>query len=94
MSSEAKCPFAAHGARTAQGAQSNRDWWPNQLDLRILRQHDAKSDPMGASFDYAKAFATLDLAAVKKDLHALMTDSQDWRPADWGHYGGLFIRDG
>jgi catalase-peroxidase len=93
MSSEAKCPFAAmHGARTTVGAQSNRDWWPNQLNLRILRQHDAKSDPMGAAFDYAKEFAKLDLAAVKKDLHALMTDSQDWWPADWGHYGGLFIR--
>jgi catalase-peroxidase len=93
MSSEAKCPFAsAHGARTKAGAQSNRDWWPNQLNLRILRQHSAKSDPMGERFDYAREFGKLDLAALKKDLHALMTDSREWWPADWGHYGGLFIR--
>ncbi len=93
MSSEAKCPFAsAHGARTKAGAQSNRDWWPNQLNLRILRQHSSKSDPMGERFDYAREFAKLDLAALKKDLRALMTDSKDWWPADWGHYGGLFIR--
>ena len=71
---------------------TNRDWWPNQLNLRILHQHSAKSDPMGADFDYAKEFDTLDLAAVKKDLYALMTSSQDWWPADYGHYGGLFIR--
>ncbi len=93
MSSEAKCPFAAsHGARTHAGAQSNTDWWPNRLNLRILNQHSAKSDPMGEQFDYAKEFTNLDLAALKKDLYALMTDSQDWWPADWGHYGGLFIR--
>ncbi|MCU0896352.1 MAG: catalase-peroxidase, partial [Burkholderiales bacterium] len=93
MSNEAKCPFAAtHGARTTAGAQSNRDWWPNRLNLKILHQHSAKSNPMDARFDYAEEFGKLDLAAVKKDLYALMTDSQDWWPADWGHYGGLFIR--
>jgi catalase-peroxidase len=93
MSSEAKCPFAAiHEARTTAGAQSNRDWWPDKLNLRILHQHSAKSDPLGAQFDYAEEFSKLDLAALKKDLYALMTDSQPWWPADWGHYGGLFIR--
>ena len=93
MSSEAKCPFAAiHGARTTAGAQSNRDWWPDKLNLRILHQHSAKSDPLGAQFNYAEEFSKLDLAALKKDLYALMTDSQQWWPADWGHYGGLFIR--
>jgi catalase-peroxidase len=93
MSSEAKCPFAAmHGARTTAGAQSNSDWWPNRLNLGILHQHSAKSNPMGERFDYAEEFKKLDLAALKQDLHALMTDSKDWWPADWGHYGGLFIR--
>ncbi len=93
MSSEAKCPYAAiHGARTHAGAQSNSDWWPNRLNLQILHQHSAKSNPMGEQFDYAEEFKKLDLAALKKDLYALMTDSQDWWPADWGHYGGLFIR--
>jgi catalase-peroxidase len=81
-----------HGARTTAAAQSNRDWWPNRLNLKILHQHSAKSNPMGEQFDYAQAFKKLDLAAVKQDLYALMTDSQDWWPADWGHYGGLFIR--
>ena len=92
-SQAAGCPFA-HGAnRTTQaGARSNRDWWPEQLNLAILHQHAPKSDPMGAGFDYAKEFKSLDLDAVVADLHALMTDSQDWWPADWGHYGGLFIR--
>jgi len=71
---------------------SNRDWWPNQLNLKILHQHTQKSNPMGEAFDYAKEFKKLDLKAVKKDLYALMTESQDWWPADWGHYGGLFIR--
>ena len=76
MTSQTKCPFDhAHGARTTAGAQSNRDWWPNRLNLKILHQHSAKSNPMGAQFDYAKEFAKLDLAAVKRDLHALMTDS-------------------
>ena len=93
MSSEAKCPYAAiHGARTHAGAQSNSDWWPNRLNLQILHQHSAKSNPMGEQFNYAEEFKKLDLAALKKDLYALMTDSQDWWPADWGHYGGLFIR--
>jgi catalase-peroxidase len=93
MSNEAKCPFStAHGARTTAGAQSNRDWWPNRLNLKILSQHSAKSNPMGEQFDYAREFQKLDLAALKQDLRALMTDSQDWWPADWGHYGGLFIR--
>ncbi|MBS1134992.1 MAG: putative catalase/peroxidase [Burkholderiaceae bacterium] len=91
--SESKCPITGmHGARATAGAQSNRDWWPNQLNLKILHQHCAKSDPMGKGFNYAAEFKKLDLAAVKKDLYALMTDSQDWWPADWGHYGGLFIR--
>ena len=89
----AQCPFhAAAGARATQGAQSNADWWPNQLNLGILHQHAPASNPMGADFDYAQAFKTLDYPALKADLVALMTDSQDWWPADWGHYGGLFIR--
>jgi len=88
MSSESKCPFH----HTAGGGASNRDWWPHQLNLRILQQHPAESDPMGEDFDYAKEFQSLDLAAVKKDLLAVMTDSQDWWPADFGHYGPLFIR--
>ncbi len=88
MSTEAKCPFH----HTAGGGTSNRDWWPNQLKLELLHQHSSKSDPMGADFNYAAEFKSLDLAAVKKDLAALMTDSQDWWPADFGHYGPLFIR--
>ena len=91
MSSEAKCPFMA-GGRTNEAIQSNRDWWPKRLNLKILHQHSAKSNPLGEQFDYAEEFRKLDLAAVKKDLFALMTNSQDWWPADWGHYGGLFIR--
>ena len=90
---EAKCPFhAAAGARATQGAQSNADWWPNQLNLGILHQHVPASNPMDPDFDYAEAFRQLDFPALKQDLTALMTDSQDWWPADWGHYGGLFIR--
>ena len=85
-----KCPVA-HGA-TNVGMRSNKDWWPNQLNLRMLHQNTAKSDPMGRGFDYAEAFKSLDLEALKADLTALMTDSQDWWPADYGHYGGLFIR--
>ncbi|WP_199121343.1 catalase/peroxidase HPI [Pedobacter sp. ASV28] len=89
-----KCPF--HGAGQKQnvggGGTRNRDWWPNQLKLNILRQYSTLSNPMDKDFNYAEAFKSLDLEAVKKDLHALMTDSQDWWPADFGHYGGLFIR--
>lgn len=94
MSNESKCPFSG-GARhytMASAGRGNRDWWPNQLNLDILHQHTDKSDPMGKDFDYAAEFKTLDLDAVVADLKALMTDSQDWWPADWGHYGGLFIR--
>ena len=89
-----KCPVA-HGAtpqRDVARGRSNRDWWPNHLDVQILHGHSVRSDPMGADFDYTAEFKKLDLDAVKQDLHALMTDSQDWWPADFGHYGGLFIR--
>jgi catalase-peroxidase len=94
MSNDAKCPFSgAVGINSvAGGAPKNADWWPNQLSLKILHQHSSKSDPMGAGFNYADEFKTLDLNAVIKDITALMTDSQDWWPADWGHYGGLMIR--
>jgi catalase-peroxidase len=89
-----KCPF--HNGTMKQnvggGGTRNRDWWPNQLKLNILRQHSSKSNPMEEDFDYAEAFKSLDLEAVKQDLHALMTDSQDWWPADFGHYGPLFVR--
>ena len=71
---------------------SNQDWWPNQLNLDILHQHSSKSNPMGKEFNYREEFKKLDLAALKKDLRELMTNSQDWWPADWGHYGGLMIR--
>src|ERR1700678_3188176 len=81
------CPVM-HGS----GGRSNRDWWPNRLRLDILKQHSLRSNPLGDAFDYAEAFKSLDLDAVIRDLHALMTDSQDWWPADFGHYGGLFIR--
>jgi len=86
--SEAQCPFK----HAAGGGTTNRDWWPNQLKLELLSQHSSKTDPMGEEFSYAEEFKSLDLAAVKKDLAALMTDSQDWWPADFGHYGPLFIR--
>lgn len=89
MKSEAKCPF---NHAVVGDATTNRDWWPNQLRVDLLNQHSARSNPLDAGFDYAKAFKGLDYAALKADLKALMTDSQDWWPADFGHYGGLFIR--
>ncbi len=93
MSEESKCPVTGKNHHPATGkGTSNQDWWPNQLNLRILRQHSSLSNPMGEAFNYAKEFKKLDLEAVKKDLNALMTDSQDWWPADFGHYGPLFIR--
>ena len=93
MTEESKCPVTGKVSNpTAGGGTRNRDWWPNQLNLRILHQHDKKSNPMGEDFNYAEEFKKLDLKAVKEDLYALMTDSQDWWPADYGHYGGLFIR--
>jgi catalase-peroxidase len=93
MNAEVKCPFIA-GTRSnaVTGALTNSDWWPNQLNLKILHQHSSLSDPMGESFDYAAEFKTLDLDAVVQDLTALMTDSQDWWPADYGHYGPFFVR--
>ncbi len=94
MATESKCPVAhgTHGTAHGNGAHTNRDWWPNQLNLQVLHQHSALSNPMDEDFDYAGEFNSLDLDAVIKDLHALMTDSQDWWPADFGHYGPLFIR--
>ncbi len=89
MSAESKCPF---NPTASTAGTTNRDWWPKQLNVDLLHQHSARSDPMGKDFDYAREFNSLDLAAVKKDLAALMTDSQDWWPADFGHYGPLFIR--
>ena len=88
--SESKCPF--HQTVAAGGAKSNREWWPNQLNLKIMHQYAPATNPMGASFNYAEEFKKLDLKAVKQDLYALMTDSQNWWPADYGHYGPLFIR--
>jgi catalase-peroxidase len=90
MQDSAKCPVA-HGALTTV-SQTNTHWWPNALNLDILHQHDKKTNPLGDKFDYAKELQKLDVAALKKDMHALMTDSQSWWPADWGHYGGLMIR--
>lgn len=93
MTTESKCPFSGGGSKpTASSGTSNQDWWPNQLNLKVLHQHSPLSDPLNKNFNYADAFNSLDLAAVKKDLHALMTDSQPWWPADFGHYGPLFIR--
>ncbi|WP_028536011.1 catalase/peroxidase HPI [Paludibacterium yongneupense] len=93
MSNESKCPFSGDVRKhTHAAAPGNADWWPEQLKLGILHQHSAKSNPMGEAFNYAEAFKSLDLAAVKQDLAALMTDSQDWWPADFGHYGPLFVR--
>ena len=88
MTSAAKCPFK----HRAGGGTANRDWWPNQLPLETLHRPSARSSPMGEGFDYAAAFASLDFPALKRDLRALMTDSQPWWPADFGHYGPLFVR--
>ena len=93
MSENSKCPVTGRTSiPTSGGGTTNRDWWPNQLNLHILHQHSSLSNPMGEEFNYAEEFKKLDLEALKKDLYALMTDSQDWWPADYGHYGGLFIR--
>jgi len=93
MNEDSKCPVTGKSVSPTGGrGTSNRDWWPNQLNLKVLHQHSAMSNPMGGEFHYAEEFKKLDLEAVKKDLYALMTDSQDWWPADYGHYGGLFIR--
>src|SRR5689334_7350805 len=87
MTEESKCPVA-HPAE----ARSNRDWWPNQLDLKVLQQNPPMADPMGEDFNYAEEFKTLDLEALRRDIEVVMTTSQDWWPADYGHYGPLFIR--
>ncbi len=93
MTEGSKCPVTGRGHKQSAGSgTSNRDWWPNQLNLKILHQHSPLVNPMGETFNYAEEFKKLDLQSLKKDLYALMTDSQDWWPADWGHYGGLFIR--
>ena len=88
MDNEKKCPFSGN----AHSGTSNRDWWPNQLNLKVLHQNPPAGDPMGAEFDYAEEFKSLDLDALKKDIEQVMTTSQDWWPADYGHYGPLFIR--
>jgi len=85
-----KCPVMHGGATTT--SVSNMEWWPNALNLDILHQHDSKTNPLDPDYNYREALKTLDVAALKQDLYALMTDSQDWWPADWGHYGGLMIR--
>ena len=90
MTSESKCPF--HGGNTNADVQDNDDWWPNRLNLDILRQHSSKSNPLDEDYDYAEEFQNLDVDALKEDLRAMMTDSKDWWPADYGHYGPLFIR--
>ena len=96
LQAESGCPVTGTNARirhsTAAGAKGNRDWWPEQLNLSILHLHSPRSNPLGEQFHYAEAFKTLDLDAVVAELHALMTDSQDWWPADYGHYGPFFIR--
>ena len=88
MSNESKCPFLHSAGR----GLTNRDWWPNQLNLKVLHQRSSLSDPMDEDFDYSKEFQSIDFAALKADIAAVMTDSQDWWPADFGHYGPLFIR--
>ena len=90
MSNESKCPVMSHSH--AQGTLANKRWWPDQLNLKILHQNPPTSNPLGADFNYAEAFKTLDLEAVRQDLYDVMTASQDWWPADYGHYGPLFIR--
>ena len=93
MNGESKCPFTGAIASPAAGrGTGNKDWWPNQVSLNILRQHSPASNPMEANFNYAEEFKKLDYTALKADLVKLMTNSQEWWPADWGHYGGLFIR--
>ena len=91
--SQGKCPFSGGALKQVAGSGTgNRDWWPNQLKLNILRQNSSLSDPMGESFNYAEEFKSLDLDALKKDIEDLMKTSQDWWPADYGHYGPFFIR--
>ena len=90
--STGKCPVMHGGNTTATDASAAQNWWPNALNLDILHQHDTKTNPLGEDFDYAEEFKKLDFAAVKKDILGFMTDSQDWWPADWGHYGGFMIR--
>ena len=93
MNTESKCPVTGSKSKPiAGGGRSNQDWWPNQLNLKLLHQHSLMGNPMGEEFNYGEEFNKLDLKALKNDLYALMTDSQDWWPADYGHYGGLFIR--
>ena len=93
MNDDSKCPVTGRTSKPiAGGGTSNRDWWPNQLNLKILHQNSPMSNPMDEAFNYAEEFKKFDFNALKKDLYALMTDSQDWWPADYGHYGGLFIR--
>ena len=93
MTDESKCPVTGRsGNPIAGGGTSNRDWWPNQLNLKILHQHDSKSNPMGETFNYAEEFSKIDLEELKQDIITVMTTSQDWWPADWGTYAGLFIR--
>ena len=93
MDRESKCPVS-HGSKSqhTQGAMSNKEWWPNQIDLKILHQHDRKSNPMDEDYEYREEFKTLDYTSLKSDLNDLMTDSQEWWPADYGHYGPFFIR--
>ncbi|HRY07187.1 MAG TPA: catalase-peroxidase, partial [Hyphomicrobiaceae bacterium] len=92
MNEISKCPVHGAMANVTFARQSNKDWWPNQLNLKILHQNTPAGNPLGGAFNYAEEFKKLDFKALKKDLTALMTDSQDWWPADYGHYGGLFIR--
>jgi catalase-peroxidase len=87
-----KCPFLHGAATTPDKGTNNRNWWPNQLDLSLLHQHDSKSNPMDNDYDYALAFKSINFKQLKLDIHKLMTDSQDWWPADYGHYGPFFVR--